>query len=154
MTPKAAEWQAWKYSAVMQSSCGAKDGTIWSCTAYIIAIPQRLSFEPRYVLQVGLSFPLELLPAQVNLSVGLNKNMNKLLCLESATSAVLQIMWSCDKIPLAFSLHFCILQAIKNWRCRGPGNKGRLCFTAILLYLRELNSLLISILLTKVTWCI
>ena len=30
-----------------------KDGTIWSCTAYITAIPQRLSFEPGYVLQVG-----------------------------------------------------------------------------------------------------
>jgi len=37
-----------------------KDGTIWSCTAYITAIPQRLSFEPGYVLQVGLTSPLEL----------------------------------------------------------------------------------------------
>ena len=37
-----------------------KDGTIWSCTAYISAIPQRLSFEPGYVLQVGLTSPLEL----------------------------------------------------------------------------------------------
>ena len=37
-----------------------KDGTIWSCTAYITAIPQRLSFEPGYVLQVGLTYPLEL----------------------------------------------------------------------------------------------
>ena len=37
-----------------------KDGTIWSCSAYITAIPQRLSFEPRYVLQVGLTSPLEL----------------------------------------------------------------------------------------------
>ena len=37
-----------------------KDGTIWSCTAYITAIPQRLSFEPGYALQVGLTFPLEL----------------------------------------------------------------------------------------------
>jgi len=38
-----------------------KDGTICSCTAYITAIPQRLSFEPGYVLQVGLTFPLELI---------------------------------------------------------------------------------------------
>ena len=37
-----------------------KDGTIWSCTAYITAIPQRLSFEHGYVLQVGLTSPLEL----------------------------------------------------------------------------------------------
>ena len=37
-----------------------KDGTIWSCTAYITAIPQWLSFEPGYVLQVGLTSPLEL----------------------------------------------------------------------------------------------
>jgi len=39
-----------------------KDGTIWSCTAYITAIPQWLSFEPGYVLQVGHTSPLELLP--------------------------------------------------------------------------------------------
>ena len=38
-----------------------KVGTIWSCTAYITAIPQRLSFEPGYVLQVGHTSPLELL---------------------------------------------------------------------------------------------
>ena len=37
-----------------------KDGTIWSCTAYITAIPERLSFEPGYVLQVGLNSSLEL----------------------------------------------------------------------------------------------
>jgi len=29
-----------------------------------------------------------------------------------------------DEIPLAFSLHFCILQAIKNWRYRRPRNKA------------------------------
>jgi len=32
--------------------------TIWSCIAYITAIPQQLSFEPGYVLQVGLTSPL------------------------------------------------------------------------------------------------
>ena len=37
-----------------------EDGTIWSCTAYITAIPLQLSFEPGYVLQVGLTSPLEL----------------------------------------------------------------------------------------------
>jgi len=37
-----------------------KDGTIWSCTAHITAIPQRLSFKPGYILQVGLTSPLEL----------------------------------------------------------------------------------------------
>jgi len=37
-----------------------KDGPIWSCTAYIAAIPQRLRFEPGYVLQVELTSPLEL----------------------------------------------------------------------------------------------
>ena len=37
-----------------------KDGTIWSCTTYITAMPQRLSFEPGYVLQVGRTSPLEL----------------------------------------------------------------------------------------------
>ena len=37
-----------------------KDGTIWSCTAYIIAISQWLSFEPGYVLQVRITSPLEL----------------------------------------------------------------------------------------------
>ena len=37
-----------------------KDSTIWSCTAHITAIPQRLSFEPGYVLLVGLTSPLEL----------------------------------------------------------------------------------------------
>jgi len=29
-----------------------------------------------------------------------------------------------DEIPLAFFLRFCILQAIKNWRCRRPRNKA------------------------------
>ena len=37
-----------------------KDGTIWSCIVYITAIPQQLSFEPGYVLEVGLTSPLEL----------------------------------------------------------------------------------------------
>jgi len=32
-----------------------KDGTIWSCTAYITAIPQQLSFEPGYVLRFRYS---------------------------------------------------------------------------------------------------
>jgi len=33
---------------------------------------------------------------------------------------------SVDNLKLvAFSLHFCILQAIKNWRCRRPGNEAR-----------------------------
>ena len=41
----------------MQSSRGVKDGTIWS---YITAIPQQLSFEPRYVLQVGLTSPMHM----------------------------------------------------------------------------------------------
>ena len=31
---------------------------------------------------------------------------------------------SCDEIPQAFSLHFCVLQAIKNWRCRKPANEA------------------------------
>ena len=43
--------------------------------------------------------------------------MNKLLRLESVTSAVPQITWG--------SLRFCILQAIKNWRRRRPGNEAR-----------------------------
>ena len=47
--------QQWRNHLVEQ-----KDGTIWSCIAYITAIPQRLSFEPGYVLQVGLTYPLEL----------------------------------------------------------------------------------------------
>jgi len=38
----------------------SEDGTIWSCTVYITAIPQRLSFESGYILQVGLTSPLEL----------------------------------------------------------------------------------------------
>ena len=37
-----------------------KDGTIWSFITYITAISQRLSFEPGYVLEVGLTYPLEL----------------------------------------------------------------------------------------------
>ena len=37
-----------------------KDSTIWSITTYITAIPQQFSFEPGYVLQVGLASPLEL----------------------------------------------------------------------------------------------
>jgi len=42
----------------MQSSHGMKDGIpLWS---YITAIPQQLSFEPRYVLQVGLTSPMKL----------------------------------------------------------------------------------------------
>jgi len=48
---------------VMQSSCGAKAGTIWSCTAYISAISQWLSFNLGYVFQVGLAFPLQLVLA-------------------------------------------------------------------------------------------
>ena len=28
------------------------------------------------------------------------------------------------EIPQAFSLRFCILQVIKNWRCRRPGNEA------------------------------
>jgi len=46
---KAAEWQAWKHSVVMQSSCGANAGTIWSCIAYISAIPKQSSFNHGYV---------------------------------------------------------------------------------------------------------
>jgi len=38
------------------------------------------------------------------------------------------IWWSCrgsrDEIPQAFSLRFCILQSIKNWRRRRPGNEA------------------------------
>ena len=37
-----------------------KDSIIWSSTTYITAIPQQLSFEPGYFLQVGLTSPLEL----------------------------------------------------------------------------------------------
>ena len=39
-----------------------KHGTVWSCTTYITATSQRLSFEPKYMyaLQVGLTSPLEL----------------------------------------------------------------------------------------------
>ena len=28
-----------------------------------------------------------------------------------------------DEIPHAFSLHFCTLEAIKNWRCGRPENE-------------------------------
>jgi len=35
---------------------------------------------------------------------------------------------SADNLKLvAFSLRFCILQAIKNWRRRRPGNEARHC---------------------------
>ena len=39
-----------------------KDGTMWSCTACITAIPQRLYFEPGYVLEVGPTSSLKLVP--------------------------------------------------------------------------------------------
>ena len=69
-----------------------KDGTIWSCTAYITAIPQRLSFEPGYILQAGLTSPLNLFQFS-SFSVTVDVNVNKLLHLESVTSAVPRIMW-------------------------------------------------------------
>ena len=68
-----------------------KDGTIWSCTAYITAIPQRLSFEPGYILQAGLTSPLNLFQFS-SFSVTVDVNVNKLLHLESVTSAVPRIM--------------------------------------------------------------
>ena len=39
---------------------------------------------------------------------------------------------SCDEIPQAFSLRFCInvLQVMKTWRRRRPGNEARLCVCA------------------------
>jgi len=37
-----------------------KDSTIWSSIAYITVIPQQLSFKHGYLLQVGLTSPLEL----------------------------------------------------------------------------------------------
>jgi len=67
-----------------------KDGTIWSFTAYITAIPQRFSFEPGYVLQVGLTSPLELLRFY-SFSLTVDTKVNKLLRLESVTSAVPRI---------------------------------------------------------------
>ena len=68
-----------------------KDGTIWSFTAYITAFPQRLIFEPRYVLQVGLTLLWNLFQFS-SFSVTVDMKVNKLLRLESVTSAVLRIM--------------------------------------------------------------
>ena len=49
----------------------------------------------------------------------LQLNINKPLRQESVMSGV-----SCITIPQAFPLHFCILQAIKTWRCMRPGNEA------------------------------
>jgi len=67
-----------------------KDSTIWSFTTYITTIPQWLSFEPRYVLQVGLLFWN--LFRFSSFSVTVDTNVNKLLHLESVTSAMPWIM--------------------------------------------------------------
>jgi len=64
-----------------------KDGTIWSCTTCIIAITKQLSFEPGYILQEGLTSPLELV------SVILYGHKNKPLHLESVMSVVPWITW-------------------------------------------------------------
>jgi len=82
----------WKYPAVTQSSCGAKGSTIWSCTAYITATPQQLSFEPGYVLQVGLTLLWNLFRF-FSFFVTVDTNVNELLLLESVTSAVPRITW-------------------------------------------------------------
>ena len=51
-----------------------KDGTIWSCTTYITAIPQQLGFEPGYVLQAGLTSPLVWFSS---FSVAVDKNVKE-----------------------------------------------------------------------------
>ena len=86
---------------------------LWSekTAKFGVSIPQRLSLPLLWSLFEFSSF-----------SVVVNKNVNKLLRLESVTSPMLWITWW--NTPGAFSLHFCILQAIKNWRCRRPANKA------------------------------
>ena len=85
--------------------------------SYITAIPQRLSFKPEYVLQVGLTSPWKLFWFS-SFSVTVDKNANKLLCLESVTSAMPQIYVLGSN---TFSLHFCILQVIKAGGIEGLG---------------------------------
>jgi len=86
--------------------------------SYITAIPQRLSFKPEYVLQVGLTSPWNLCWFS-SFPVTVDKNVNKLyVCLESVTSAVPRIHVLGSN---AFSLHFCILQVIKAGGTEGLG---------------------------------
>ena len=75
-----------------QSSHGAKKMALFGIS-YITSILQRLSFKPEYVLQVGLTSPWNLCLFS-SFSVTVDKNVNKLLCLES----------SCD-ISCATDLH-------------------------------------------------
>ena len=84
-----------------------KDGTFG--ISYITAIPQRLSFKPEYVLQVGLT-SISLWFS--SFSVTVDKNVNKLLCLESVTSAV-PLIYVLRFPGSNTSLRFCILQVIK-----------------------------------------
>ena len=65
-----------------------KDGTIWSFTPCITAIPQRFCFEPGDVLQVG---PTSSLKVVSSFSVAVDGTVNKPLRLESVTSAVPRI---------------------------------------------------------------
>ena len=61
-----------------------------------------------------------------------------------------------EKIPQAFPLRFCILQAIKNWRCRRLGNEASVCgqdYRLMMpLYLHDLD--LAVTLFQRYYWCI
>ena len=90
---KAAEWQVWNTQQWCNHLIRQKDGTIWSCTAYITAITRGLS-EPRNLFQF------------CSFSVAVDKNVNKLLHLESMTPA---LPWVTSTIPKAFSLCFSLV---------------------------------------------
>ena len=81
-----------------------KDGTIWNFLYH--------SHPSQYMLQVGLTSPWNLFWFS-SFSVTVDKNVNKLLCLESVTSAVPRIYLLRFPGSNTFSLCFCILQVIK-----------------------------------------
>ena len=87
--------------------------------SYITAIPQWLSFKPKYVLQVGLTSPWNLFWFS-SFSVTVDKNVNKLLCLESVTSAV-PLIYVLRFPGSNTSLCFCVLQVIKAGGIEGLG---------------------------------
>jgi len=75
-------------------SCSTAEDPVWSASTTsvtwlqgIIAIPKHLSFEPEYVLQEGLTSPLELV------LVIFHGHKNKPLHLESVMSVVPWITW-------------------------------------------------------------
>ena len=47
------------------------------------------------------------------------------LCRHHTVSVDMDIRPFACQIPQAFPLYFCILQAIKNWRCRRPWNESK-----------------------------